>query len=461
MKRIFRMAFLGIAMVAFLLSSCAPKPTPVVTQPPTAVVQPPPTEPPTAKPVEKTTVTLWLQSDDLGNLVVENIVKPFNEQSTTVNVEVTLQANRWDAIRTALAGGTGPDLVGTPGPSLAVQLARAGYLLPLDDLAQKYGWGDTFVPWALDLGKVDGKLYSTPMEVETLVLFYNKTLFEAHGWQPPKTMDELFTLCDQIKAAGLVPFAHANAEYRGADEWYVTEFLNHVAGPEKIYGALTGLNKWDDPAIVEAIDKLNEVQQNGWFMGSLDKYYTLTFAERDDALASGKAAMNIEGTWFLGTALAKFGAANGNANDWDWAPVPSTSGDTIFDLGIGGSMSINKNAANPDAAAEFMTYYYSPEVQASLLRAGYNAAPIKFDTSVLTGIDPRYAQIIAALSQASQAGNYGYTSWTFWPPKSEAYLADVEKVWSGELTSTAFLQGLQAQFDEEKAAGELLPVPAR
>lgn len=459
MKRIVKVAFLVMTVFAFLLSGCTPATTPVATQPPQPTQ--PPTEQPTQMPAEKATITLWLQSDDLGTFVVENIVAPFNSQSTTTTVEVTLQANRWDAIRTALAGGAGPDLIGTPGPSFAVQLARAGYLLPLDEVAQTNGWSNTFVPWALDLGMVDGKLYSTPMEVETLVLFYNKTLFEANGWQPPTTMDELFTLCGQIKAAGIVPFAHANAEYRGADEWYVTEFLNHVAGPDKIYQALTSQIRWDDPAIVEAIDRLNTVQQNGWFMGGLDRYYTLTFAERDEAFASGTAAMNIEGTWFTGSALSIFGEANNNVNDWDWVPVPSMTGDPIFDLGIGGSMSINKLSANPDAAAEFMTYYYSPEVQASLLSAGFNAAPIKISSSVLTGIDSRYAAIIEALSQASQAGSYGYTSWTFWPPKSEAYLLDVEKVWSGEITSTEFLQGLQTQFDEEKAAGELLPIPVR
>jgi hypothetical protein len=40
-------------------------------------------------------------------------------------------------------------------------------------------------------------------------------------------------------------------------------------------------------------------------------------------------------------------------------------------------------------------------------------------------------------------------------------LLDVEKVWSGELTAQQFMQQLQAQFDEEKAAGELPPIPTR
>ena len=59
----------------------------------------------------------------------------------------------------------------------------------------------------LNLGQVDGKLYSVPMEVETLVLYYNKTLFEEKGWTPPTTIDELMALSEEIAAAALFPSA--------------------------------------------------------------------------------------------------------------------------------------------------------------------------------------------------------------------------------------------------------------
>jgi raffinose/stachyose/melibiose transport system substrate-binding protein len=431
---------------------------PAAPEEPAVTEELPQTEQPAA---EKTVVTFWLDGNDLAPVIQKNIVDPFNAQSKTTFVEVTVQANRWDAMRTALAGGAGPDIVGTPGPSFAVQLARAGYLLPLDEYADQHGWKDFFLPWALNLGKVDGKLLSVPAEVETLVLYYNKTLFEQNGWEPPKTFDELTALCEEIKAKGVVPFAHANAEYRGANEWYVGEFLNHIAGPEKVYGALTGQVKWDDPAFVQAIDTLNTYQQEGYFMGGLDRYYTLTFAERDAQFASGEAAMNIEGTWFIGSALANFGENSENKNEWDWVPVPSVSGDPVYDLGIGGSLSINQAAENPEAAAEFLTYYYSPEVQAAMVNSGFNSAPINLKADLLTGIDPRFAAIVEAMGKASQSGGYGYTSWAFFPPKTEAYLIEVEKVWSGELTSAEFLQELQKQFDEEMEAGEVPPIPER
>ncbi len=110
---------------------------------------------------QETTVSMWLGisgSTDTADCVVANAIDPFNEQSDAIKVEATLQANNWQATQTAIAGGAGPDVVGTPGPSFAVQLAKAGQLVPLDEFAAQYGWGERFVPWALDLGKVDGQL---------------------------------------------------------------------------------------------------------------------------------------------------------------------------------------------------------------------------------------------------------------------------------------------------------------
>jgi ABC-type glycerol-3-phosphate transport system substrate-binding protein len=66
--------------------------------------------------------------------------------------------------------------------------------------------------------------------------------------------------------------------------------------------------------LIEAIVLLDTFQQNGWFMGGLDRYYTVTFAERDAMFASGEAAMNIEGTWAIGGLLNIFCEEADNPN---------------------------------------------------------------------------------------------------------------------------------------------------
>lgn len=422
--------------------------------------------PTTATAQDETTISMWFDNtggSETADCISANAIDPFNAQSDGITVEATLQANNWDATRTAIAGGAGPDVVGTPGPSFAVQLAQSGQLVPLGEFANQYGWDERFVPWALDLGKIEGELFSVPSEIETLVLYYNKTLFEENGWQPPATMAELMTLAEQIDAAGIIPFAHANAEWRPTNEWFVGEFLNHVGGQQKVYEALSGTTPWTDPAFVDAIDLLTQMQQNGWFMGGLDRYYTATGDERLAAFGNGDAAMNIEGSWFMQDVNSYFGEDGGNNNDWGWVPVPSATGEAGFTLGIGQTYSINRNTENPEAVAEFMNYYFSPSVQAALVTAcGLPPAPVELAQEDLAELDPRHAELLGALNEASAANDYGYTTWTFWPPASEQYLIEeVEKVWAGDLTSQEYLQGHQEQFEEERAEGLVPPVPQR
>ncbi len=462
-----------VTILALVLVSCgtASTPAPEVQEEPAEVVEEPAevveepaeaTEEPAAEAAEKATIEIWIDTD-LGPCFTENVVDSFNAQSDATVVEAVTFADAWESARTALAGGAGPDIVDSPGPSFVYELVQAGQLLPLDDLADEFGWEELFVPWALSLGEVEGKLYSLPDELETLVLYYNKTLFEEKGWEPPKTIDEMNALAKKIADDDVIPFGHANADWRPGNEWYVGEYLNHVAGPQKVYDALTGKAKWTDPDFVEAITLLNEAQQNGWYMGGLEFYYTTLWDDWHVANATGEAAMNIEGTWSAVDINTLYFTEETGGNEWDWVPVPSKSGEAIFDIGMGHTFSVNTNTEHPQAAGEFLTYLYSPEVQATRFSAcGLAPAPVKLPPGTLTGVDPRIGRIFEELSKASDAGNYGYTTWTFWPPKTDVYIyEEIEKVWAGDMTPEEYLEGMQKLFDEEFAAGEIPPIPSR
>jgi raffinose/stachyose/melibiose transport system substrate-binding protein len=411
---------------------------------------------------ENAKLSLWLDvtgGSETAQCIIDGPIAAYNDQGGP-QVEATMQANGWTAVQTALAGGAGPDIVITPGPSFGFELAKAGQLVALDDYATQHKWADVFVPWALDLGKIGDTLYSIPTEIETLVLYYNKTLFEDNEWTPPTTIEEMMTLAQTISDAGIIPFAHGNAEWRPSNEWFVGEFLNHGAGPDKVYQALTGKLKWTDQVFVDALTPLNQAQENGWFMGGLDRYYTSGSDDTASAIAYGDAAMKIEGSWFIGDALTFF---EESGQDWDWVPMPSTSGEEIYDLGIGSTFSINGASKAPDAAAEFLTWFFSGETQAQLaVECNMSPAPVSIPTDLLSGLDERQARLVDSLNKASEANNYGYTTWTFWPPKSDVYIyEEIEKVWAGDITVEDYLQGLQDLFDQELSEGDIPPIPER
>jgi len=464
MKAVNRI-FVFLVLGSWLLASCAPAAT--ATSAPVATQVKPTDANPTAAPAgNKPTLTMWFDSGGDATTMacmIDQLVGNFNAKGNTFTVEAQALANSWDATRVAVTGGGGPDIVGTPGPSFAYLMAKAGQLLALDGFAQDMGWDKQFLPWALELGKVDGKLYSIPHEIETMVLYYNKTVFAAHGWQPPKTIAEYLKLSADIKAAGLIPNGGGNAEWKPNDEHYFTIFVNHMAGPQKVYDALTGKTPWTDPDILKAVDTMNQLFINGDFMGGLDRYYTTMSADFLAAFGAGKVAMMPSGSWWMGGISQYFGDKAGNTNDWDWVSFPTSDGTPLFTLGIGSTYSINAATKYPKEAAQFLTYWFSPEAQSvSISDCGLAPAPITLAADQLKNVDPRRARLIEELSKAAGAGNYGYTTWTFWPPKSNAYIYDeIEKVWAGQTTSQDYLKGLDTLFQEELKAGDIPPIPPR
>ena len=185
---------------------------------------------------DRPTVTVWFNAGSQPSCTAPLITEGFNSTSQTAQVEITDVPEMWDVARTAVAGGGGPDVVISPGPSFVYEMAAANLILPLDDYAAALGWNDSFVPWALSLGTVDGTLYSLPNELETLILYYNKTLFEENGWEPPTTIDELMADDYQIIQPGGVVQGKAEtlASLRSDQRhWEIAESDQHDV---RVYG---------------------------------------------------------------------------------------------------------------------------------------------------------------------------------------------------------------------------------
>ena len=78
-----------------------------------------------------------------------------------------------------------------------------------------------FVESYYNEGKVygDDLMYTMPLSKSTEAMFYNKTFFDKNGLKVPTTWDELWTVCEQIKAldANCYPLG-----YDAEDNWFIT-----------------------------------------------------------------------------------------------------------------------------------------------------------------------------------------------------------------------------------------------
>lgn len=410
-------------------------------------------------------VTYWSNLEGSGpqDYFKQNIERPFEKFQKGTDLEATFQppAEMDRLIRTALQGGEGPDIIMTPGPAYAQEYIDANLFAELDGYVGQFGWQDELLGWALDLGRQEDGLFAIPYQLQTMLLYYNASLFEEMGMQPPKNREELESMAEELQGQGIVPFAAGIGDDPAAVEWFPTVFWNHYSGSDALYQALTGEIPFSDPVFVEAMELFKAYVENGWFGGSRERFFSNGFDALHADLGDGKASMNVEGSWFLATIGDFFGRAANNENEWDWAPLPPLREGVpqeLYELGIGSTLSVNARAQNAEGAAAFIDHLVGGKDRIAEWMAAVPAAfnaPLPFEAGDFPGsMDERVARQLAALSQATDRGNFGYTNWSFFPSKSTVYIQEeIQKVLTGDITAAEYCSGLDEVFKEDRKEG--------
>lgn len=408
----------------------------------------------TAEP-EASTVVWWTSPHaDIDAMLDEVFVDTFNESHPDIQLDLVRADKHEDVSRIALQGGIGPDVVQMNAPSEVTDLAAAGYLLPLDDYIEEYGWDDILVSWAYEVGFVGDSVYSIPLTYETILLYYNSALFEANGWEPPQTLEDIEFLCNEADKMGKVCIADGPAGKATRNEWWLGWVLNAAAGPDVMYEVLTGVRPWTDPAIAAAVE-LNRswIVDNGWFGGgSLENYFALSHDDNWTAVAAGDALMRISGNWDL-EKLVSF-----CPDDCDWTIPPSLNENVPphFLLSIGETLSISANAAEPDKVAEVFDHLFNDRKRAANIIESANftqwLVPMDWDVSDFSAdADPNLARYIGEFATVTGEGKFGYATWTFMPPETRLYLNEqFEYLLYGDITVDEYLQGMQELFESEE-----------
>ncbi len=422
----------------------------------------------TATAQDVTTVTWWTEEyvdvEALNTLLVE----PFQAAHPDIRLEITPQSGLDDAVRTAFTAGSAPDILQTPGASFIGEYVNAGLIYPLTDAATEMGWQEKLLPWAYESGSLNGELYSIPLTFESMILMYNKTLFEEMGWTPPTTFAELQAVAEAAQAEGINPFAYGNSGFQATNEHLVGIYLNNYAGADNVYAALTGEKAWTDPEFAEAIQLLTDhMATDNWFNDSLETWFAYGWNEFFTALATREAAMLMIGTWGFRGADEFFADTT---DEWDWLPIPpftDMAGDYNYMLATGSTLSVNGQSANPEAAVAVLDFLMSDPARVLEIASAYNygefVIPLRFAAEDFPeGTDERITRFYSDFGTVTEEGRVGYTTWTFWPAEADVQLwQEIENVWYGELPVETYLANQQALWDEARADGTVPPLPTR
>jgi raffinose/stachyose/melibiose transport system substrate-binding protein len=296
----------------------------------------------------------------------------------TIVREVQLGASIKDIAATALASGTGPDILQySVGQGNAGLLADADLIIPMEEYAAQYNWHDRLSNIALLEASLGGQLWGAPQESEVSLFFVNKSLFDQHGWEVPTTHEEMVALAKEAKAAGIVAIAY------GEQDWFPSWWaFSHVASNALGAQAAADLvfrneGSFNVPEVVDGIEKYwVELAEAGAFVPQVT---ALPAADAQALFIAGGALMFMSGTWAVGAI-----EENMPGVELDIMPMWSFDGKPrAYPTGVGSAMYISSASRVKDEAAELINFLYEAEQARIMIEEASIIAPVEIDVSTL------------------------------------------------------------------------------
>ena len=255
------------------------------------------------------TATYWYLTGQPQESIRADTVKRFNTANPSTQIKTTTFAN--DAfktkIKTAIGAGQAPTIIWGWGGGGLKSYVDANQV---EDLTSWFGQNatvkDRLFPGAFGAATVGGKIYAMPCEtVAPIVFFYNKSVFDKVGVQPPKTWAELMDLVPKFNAQGIAPIS-LGGQSRWTNMMWLEFLFDRIGGPEVFQAVFEGkAGAWSDPSAILALTEIqNLIKANGFIKG----FSSITADSNADQalLYTGKAAMMLHGSWTYGS-MAKDG----------------------------------------------------------------------------------------------------------------------------------------------------------
>lgn len=227
-------------------------------------------------------------------------------------------------------------------------------------------WKDSMLPGVADLVTLkDGKIYAVPSSVTTIQFFYNKKIFDDHGIEVPKTLDELLAAADRLRDAGVAPFT-----VTGTFLPYMQMYWDYLAlryiGYDGLKSAIDGDAELATlPGAAEAAAALEKVTAEGNFTAG---FRGTDFTAAQMNFFQGKAAMILMGSWLQGE-MADAIPADFELGTFAFPTVEGGHGAADGLFGTINTYTIAAHSPNPSAGVEFVRFVSSKDNQEAMVES--------------------------------------------------------------------------------------------
>ncbi|WP_420176760.1 extracellular solute-binding protein [Luteococcus sp. OSA5] len=247
---------------AAALGGCRPDPAPSPS--PTASTSP------SASPSARTsgTVEFWVDEGHFSADWTAGLEERLQRAKVPVDVQTTAQPAA--TLQERMGGPEAPTLLLDGGPDM---LGAGQYAKGLTDLrgitqqqlpdAEGQSLASQLRPEALRAGTTGGRLVRLPWVHVVHGLWYSESLFQAQGWTPPTTWEDLIALGDQAQQQGKHLFAWGRDNATACLRMVLASAIKQ--GGDEVRLDLDGYRPraWQHPAIREALEALHTVIKAG------------------------------------------------------------------------------------------------------------------------------------------------------------------------------------------------------
>lgn len=432
MKKRFAL-ILVLALVLSMLAGCAAK-----TEAPAAGGNQAPAAGGNQEPApaggEEVTLEFYIWDEEQATAAQE-MIDLFHESHSNINVELTVIP--WDQyipkMQTVLANHTGPDICWL-NTALGAQYIPAGGLEDLSPLAARDGYSVDHLNANILAGySFGGDFYAIPKDIDTVIVTYNKELFDNAGVAYP---DNAWTWDDFRATAKALTIDGTQYGYTNNNDERVYYSLIMANGGE-LYNEDHSQSQVNSQVVIDSIQFLHDMEIVDKSTPSGAEYIEMG---ENTHFMNGMAAMDITGSWNISVYAEALGDKLGIAE------MPTGAvGKSSISHGIG--YAIPTGCEHVEEAWEFLKFLGSDEAQILQAKDVIPANNNVVDEWAKQLSDYDLSAVVAALEYSPilpLANNN--------PPAVRAALrANINEIWLGTMDVPSAMAKAEADMNAEIA----------
>lgn len=380
-------------------------------------------------------VMTW-QYNDAEVEALNQTIALYNAKYPNVTVDLVTVEDYLTEYKLAFDSGEGPDVVYVD-DTTQVLLERYDYLMDITEYMDTYGWADIALGGILEYqnARHEGQYFSAAQNSNPRVCWYNTNIFDELGLEVPTTLDELDAACEVIKDAGYIPFESDPTTLL----WIMGELVFDYTPYEDVakWYYLEETTDAMQEGWLKAAEKIEEWIDKGYFR---DEILSLDTTNAFVMFAGGTSAM-----FYCSADISSyFGAyVEGFTVGAFQFPTVEAGDEKVIVSGAHSGWAVNSaiDSSKLGAALEFINMFYTEEVNAIWVSAGYFSS-LDYDISDIA-VDDAY-RAAAAACEDTQIG--------FFLDNAETGLLDKmqtlnESLLLGDITPAEYVEQLNTAYE--------------